>query len=299
MNEELIKRRKKQIRKENLKLLSFVIITIAAICFVTVELLARTAFLDDYEYDESVLEEKLANVEINKDDDTYLLTHYRLKDKKNNIQKEYKYISHTDLFNYEVEVTAKNNDNITITKEVRKGNILYIYDENNKLIDRKIFFSSFLFFPSDDNMSVANSDIAYPKHEHFVIYNKARLSHYNKTKLSHYKSINGLVKEKVRGVRSNLPVSHVAEIEYDYPLLDEGIYDPVIFKQIEFYRGLFNDVHIGYIFYSKVKKVKKKDNKIIMKIETRRTEPDDRETYKRYGKAEYVYEKKSSLLKSL
>ena len=68
MNEELIKRRKKQIRKENLKLLSFVIITIAAIYFVTVELLARTAFLDDYEYDESVLEEKLANVEINKDD---------------------------------------------------------------------------------------------------------------------------------------------------------------------------------------------------------------------------------------
>ena len=71
MNEELIKRRKKQIRKENLKLLSFVIITIAAIYFVTVELLARTAFLDDYEYDESVLEEKLANVEINKDDDTF------------------------------------------------------------------------------------------------------------------------------------------------------------------------------------------------------------------------------------
>ena len=288
MNEELIRRRKKQIRKENLKFLLFIIITIAASYFVTVELLARTAFLDDYEYDESVLEEKLANVEINKDDDTYLLTHYRLKDKKNNIQKEYKYISHTDLFNYEVEVTAKNNDNITITKEVRKGNILYIYDENNKLIDRKIFFSSFLFFPSDDNMSVANSDIAYPKHEHFVIYNKARLSH--------YKSINGLVKEKVRGVRSNLPVSHVAEIEYDYPLLDEGIYDPVIYKQVEFYRGIFNKISIGHIFYSRVKKVKKKDNKIIMKIETRRTEPRNRDTYKRYGKAEYVYEKKSSLL---
>ena len=251
-------------------------------------MLARTAFLDDYEYDESVLEEKLANVEINKDDDAYLLTYYRLKDKENNIQKEYKYISHTDLFNYEVEVIDKSNGNITITKEVRKGNILYIYDENNKLIDRKIFFSSFLFFPSDDNMSITNSDIAYPKHEHFVLHNKARLSH--------YKSINGLVMEKVRGVRSNLPISHVAEIEYAYPLLDEGIYDPVIFKQIEFYRGLFNDVHIGYIFYSKVKKVKKKDNKIIMKIETRRTEPDDRETYKRYGKAEYVYEKKSSLL---
>lgn len=288
MNEELIKRRKKQIRKENLKLLSFVIITIAAIYFVTVELLARTAFLDGSEYDESVLEEKLANVEINKDDDAYLLTYYRLKDKENNIQKEYKYISHTDLFNYEVEVIDKSNDNITITKEVRKGNTLYIYDENNKLIDRKIFFSSFLFFPSDDNMSITNSDIAYPKHEHFVLHNKA--------KVGHYKSINGLVMEKVRGVRSNLPISHVAEIEYAYPLLDEGIYDPVIFKQIEFYRGLFNDVHIGYIFYSKVKKVKKKDNKIIMKIETRRTEPDDRETYKRYGKAEYVYEKKSSLL---
>lgn len=288
MNEELIRKRKKQLRKENLKFLLFIISTIAAIYFVTIELLARTAFLDDYEYDESVLEEKLANVEINKDDDTYLLTHYRLKDKKNNIQKEYKYISHTDLFNYEVEVTAKNNDNITITKEERKGNILYIYDENNKLIDRKIFFSSFLFFPSDDNMSVANSDIAYPKHEHFVIYNKARLSH--------YKSINGLVKEKVRGVRSNLPVSHVAEIEYDYPLLDEGIYDPVIYKQVEFYHIIFNKISIGHIFYSRVKKVKKKDNKIIMKIETRRTEPDDRETFKRYGKAEYVYEKKSSLL---
>ena len=287
MNEELIRKRKKQIGKDNLKFLSFAIILIAAICFITIELLARTAFLDDYEYDESVFEEKLANVEINKDDDTYLLTHYRLKDKKNNIQKEYKYISHTDLFNYEVEVTAKNNDNITITKEVRKGNILYIYDENNKLIDRKIFFNSFLFFPSDDNMSITNSDIAYPKHEHFVLHNKA--------KVGHYKSINGLVMEKVRGVRSNLPISHVAEIEYDYPLLDEGIYDPVIFKQIEFYHGLFNDVHIGYIFHSKVKKVKKKDNKIIMKIETRRTEPDDRETYKRYGKAEYVYEKKSSL----
>ena len=288
MNEELIRKRKEQIGKDNLKFLSFAIILIAAICFITIELLARIAFLDDYEYDESVLEEKLANIEINKDDDTYLLTHYRLKDKKNNIQKEYKYISHTDLFNYEVEVTTKNNDNITITKEVRKGNILYIYDENNKLIDRKIFFSSFLFFPSDDNMSITNSDIAYPKHEHFVLHNKA--------KVGHYKSINGLVKEKVRGVRSNLPISHVAEIEYAYPLLDEGIYDPVIFKQIEFYRGLFKDVHIGYIFYSKVKKVKKKDNKIIMKIETRRTEPDDRDTYKRYGKAEYVYEKKSSLL---
>lgn len=288
MNEELIKRRKKQIRKENLKFLSFIIILIAAIYFVTVEMLARTAFVDGYEYDESVLEEKLANVEINKDDDAYLLTHYRLKDKENNIQKEYKYISHTDLFNYEVEVIDKSNDNITITKEVRKGNTLYIYDENNKLIDRKIFFSSFLFFPSDDNMSVANSDIAYPKHEHFVIYNK--------TKLSHYKSINGLVKEKVRGVRSNLPISHVAEREYDYPLLDEGIYDPVIYKQVEFYHIIFNKISIGHIFYSRVKKVKKKDNKIIMKIETRRTEPDDRETYKRYGKAEYVYEKKSSLL---
>lgn len=288
MNEELIKRRKKQIRKENLKFLLFIIITIVAAYFVIVEMLARTAFVDDYEYDESVLEEKLANVEINKDDDAYLLTHYRLKDKKNNIQKEYKYISHTDLFNYEVEVIDKSNDNITITKEVRKGNTLYIYDENNKLIDRKIFFSSFLFFPSDDNMSVANSDIAYPKHEHFVLHNKA--------KVGHYKSINGLVKEKVRGVRSNLPVSHVAEIEYDYPLLDEGIYDPVIYKQVEFYHIIFNKISIGHIFYSRVKKVKKKDNKIIMKIETRRTEPDDRDTYKRYGKAEYVYEKKSSLL---
>lgn len=296
MNEELTERSKKQIRKENLKFLAFVIITIVAIYFVTVELIARYMFLNGYEYDESILEEKLANVEINKDEDTYLLTHYRLKDKKNNIQKEYKYISHTDLFNYEVEVIAKNNDNITITKEVRKGNILYIYDENNKLIDRKIFFSSFLFLPSDDNMSVANSDIAYPKHEHFVIYNKARLSHYKKTKLSHYKSINGLVKEKVRRVRTNLPISHVAEIEYDYPLLDEGIYEPVIYKQIQFYNGVFNDVHIGHIFYTLVKKVEKKDNKIIMKTETRRTAPDDRDTYKRYGKAEYVYEKKSSLL---
>ena len=88
MNEELIKRRKKQIRKENLKFLLFIIITIAASYFVTVEMLARTAFLDGSEYDESVLEEKLANVEINKDDDAYLLTHYRLKDKENNIQKE-------------------------------------------------------------------------------------------------------------------------------------------------------------------------------------------------------------------
>lgn len=288
MNEELIKRRKKQIRKENLKFLLFIIISIVAAYFVIVEMLDRTAFVDGYEYDESVLEEKLANVEINKDDDAYLLTYYRVKDKENNIQKEYKYISHTDLFNYEVEVIDKSNGNITITKEVRKGNTLYIYDENNKLIDRKIFFNSFLFFPLDDNMSITNSDIAYPKHEHFVLHNKA--------KVGHYKSINGLVMEKVRGVRSNLPISHVAEIEYDYPLLDEGIYDPVIFKQIEFYHGLFNDVHIGYIFHSKVKKVKKKDNKIIMKIETRRTEPDDRDTYKRYGKAEYVYEKKSSLL---
>lgn len=290
MNEELLRKQKEQAKKENLKFLVVFIIFIIACYFIISEVFARFTFLDDYEYDTDILGERLANEEINKDGNPYLLTYYRLKDKENNIEKIYKYINHTDLFNYEAEVTEKIGDSIRITKEVRKGNTLYIYDENNKLINRKIFFNSVLFFPVDDNMSISSSSIAYPTHEHFVLYNRKDNNY--------YRSINGLVMQKLCKVRVDyvVPIDHLAEIEYDYPLLDEGIYDPVIYKHVVFQNGLIKGAALGDIFYSKVKKIIKEDNKITMKIETRKTNVKNKYTYKRYGNSEYVYERKSSLL---
>lgn len=280
-------------RKRNVIFVAVIIFSTAFLYAVISEMLSYFLFTDNY-YDYDKLQEKLKNTAVKKGGDVWLLTNYIIEDKENNIELEFNYTEFTDLFNYTVEINEKNNDKTFIRKEVRQGNDLYVYNEKDELITKKRFYDRFLFFPYSSSVNEKSylSDSESNYYSLFYEHNKSDISD----------SVNGFVTRKIHRKKGNprYPMVDSDFILYDYPLIDEGIYNPVIYIYTLVDRDMFSDdVIFGPTYYTIVRSIKKNKKKLVMKLETRieKTDRDGSPTYRGYGKSKYIYKKKSAIFK--